>query len=235
MSPDVETNESPGLPEEEDYYAEVERHFVALRGSPLFITAKDWYVIHGWREKQIPLLIVKEGLDRAFEKRKSRRPVRQLSYCRQSVEAAYRRHREARLGGPSGEAPREEVESFRAQSSDLEKQLREISSKLKVTHPSLAEAAEQAAGRLSLLASELISATGFQEIEDELSLFDELLLAAAEAALGDGERKQCLDDANHSLAGYLSRMPDDVHRAAVRSAYLKRVRVRFGLPVLSLF
>ena len=88
---------------EENYYAAVERYFIQCRGGPLFVAPKDWQLIHDWHERQIPLRVVKAGVERAFENRKSHRPVRGLSYCRQSVEAEYRRHLEATAGDPAGD------------------------------------------------------------------------------------------------------------------------------------
>ena len=83
---------------EGNYYGLVEDYFVARRGSPLFITPAEWFLIFRWEEQGIPLLVVKEGIDRVFERPKTRTKQRKLGYCRQTVEAGFRRFREVSLG-----------------------------------------------------------------------------------------------------------------------------------------
>lgn len=220
---------------EEDYYAAVERHFVSLRGSPLFITPKEWHLIHRWRERQIPLRVVRQGLDRAFEKRKQTRTVRSLSYCRQTVEAAYRRFREALAGAREKETPDEEAGRLQDYLWKLHRAVLESLGKVAVSEPELAGALSRCANELALLAAGPVDPDRLAELESRLGELEAILLEAAEASLGDAGRKQCLEQAEQSLAGYRSRMPPEVFRSALQSAYRKRVRARFGLPPLSLF
>ena len=84
---------------EGNYYGSVEDYFVERRGSPLFITPAEWFLIFRWEEQGIPLPVVKEGIDRVFERPKTRAKPRKLGYCRQTVEATFRRFREVSLGG----------------------------------------------------------------------------------------------------------------------------------------
>ena len=238
MAVDPEENqasESTSAEDEGNYYAEVERHFVDLRGSPLFTTSKDWQLIHNWRQMQIPLRIVKDGLNQVFERAKPSRPIRQLSYCRQTVEAAYRRHREALAGAPSEPETGEEDTHIQSYLVRLERELLDVGLSLGTSHSTLAELVGRSADRLAHLAAQPISVESFQEIESKLGRMDEELVEEAETCLEDVEKRRCLSDAERSLKDYRARMPDEVYNSAVRSAYLKRVRAHFGLPPLSLF
>ena len=237
--------------DDEVYYAAVERHFVALRGSPLFISPREWQLIDRWRQQQIPLRVVKQGLDRAFERSKPNRPIRRLSYCRQTVEANYRRFREAVAGEPSvdepnGTAPTE----VQAYLSRLKGELVRAAEKVDAARQPLVDAIEDAVRRLEALASQhsqqaqhshqahqahQADAMGLDEIEQELDAVEKSLLEAAESILTPKDRQRCLDDAERLLQDYRARMPSDVFESASRAAYLKRVRSIFGLPPLSLF
>jgi hypothetical protein len=222
--------------QEEDYYAAVERHFVDLRGSPLFITPKEWQLIHNWRRMQIPLHVVKDGLTEIFGRPKRTRPIRRLGYCRQTVEAAYRRHCEALTGARRGEAETDDDETqVQSYLVRLENELRQVRRSLADSHPELAEHAERSAEDLARLAARPTAEKSFQTIEHELGRMDEELIKAAESCLEEDESRRCMGDAERSLMDYQERMPEDVYRSAVRSAYLKRVRAHFGLPALSLF
>ncbi len=230
----LDTQEDDG-----DYYAAVEKHFVALRGSPLFISPREWQLIDRWRQQQIPLRVVKQGLDRAFERSKPNRPIRRLSYCRQTVEANYRRFREAVAGSPSVEerdgADPTDVQAYLAR---LKGELARAAEKAGAARQPLVDAIDDAVRRLDALASRQAhqaDAMRLDEIEQELDAVEKSLLEAAESVLRPEDQRRCSDEAERSLRDYRARMPSEVFESASRAAYLKRVRSIFELPPLSLF
>ena len=237
----------PDTHEDDDgnYYAAVEKHFVALRGSPLFISPREWQLIDRWRQQQIPLRVVKQGLDRAFERSKPNRPIRRLSYCRQTVEANYRRFREAVAGSPSVEEPNgTDPTDVQAYLSRLKGELARAAEKAGAARQPLVEAIDDAVRRLDALASghsrqahqaHQADAMGLDEIERELDVVEKSLLEAAESVLRPEDQRRCSDEAERSLRDYRARMPSEVFESASRAAYLKRVRSIFELPPLSLF
>jgi hypothetical protein len=226
-----------------DYFAAIEKHFVALRGSPAFITPREWQLILDWHQRNIPLRVVREALDEAFLRLAKRtrigpprrRPYR-LSYCRQPVEVAYRRFREALLGSPEG--ARQSPEELRAELAHylggLERALRVASLSLEATAPELARLLVDAAAGIAAAAGTLQQAFGLSSIEAELEARDAEILRVAEATLGGGEAGRLREQAEAQFAAYRERMPPEVYRSAVESAYLKRLRARFGLPQLDL-
>ena len=222
--------------DDEDYYAAVEKHFVALRGSPLFISPREWQLIDRWRQLQIPLRVVKQGLDRAFERSRPNRPIRRLSYCRQTVEANYRRFREAVAGSPSGDGSNgTDPTDVQAYLSRLRAELARATEKVDAASQALVDAIDESVRRLDWLASDEVDVMPLDEIEQELDAVEKNLLEAAESVLKPEDRQRCSDEAERSLQDYRARMPSDVFESASRAAYLKRVRSIFGLPPLSLF
>ncbi len=228
--------------DDEVYYAAVEKHFVALRGSPLFISPREWQLIDRWRQQQIPLRVVKQGLDRAFERSKPNRPIRRLSYCRQTVEANYRRFREAVAGSRSVDEPNgTDPTEVQAYLSRLKGELVRAAEKVDAARQPLVDAIDDAVRRIGALASQhsqhslQADGMGLEEIERELDAVERSLLQAAESILKPEDRQRCLDEAERLLQDYRARMPSDVFESASRAAYLKRVRSIFGLPPLSLF
>jgi len=229
------TATSSSLEEEEDYYTAIERYFVGLRGSPLFIAPRDWQLIHSWLQKQIPLEVVKEGLDLAFEKRKSTRPVRGLSYCRQTVESAYRRHCEALTGSHREEEGEEVAVAAQRHLLELVSQLEKAGHAHETSHPMLYEATVGLVQRLVSLGTEQTKSIRFKDIEAELQQMDDELLSIGARSMNEEQRRRCQDEAGAALQSYQSRMPEDVYSSALQSAYRKRVRAHLGLPALSLF
>jgi hypothetical protein len=221
------------LVSEDNYYAAVEKHFLQCRGGSLFTTTKDWQLIHDWHERQIPLRVVKAGVDRALGGRKSHRPDCSLSYCRQSVEAEYRRHLEITAGAATGD-PSQDTET-RDYLVRLGDKLREAAENSKAARPRLAELIGKCGQRITELVEELGSVEGDRELEGELERLEGDLMAAAESSLDEQDHRRCLEEAERFLSDYKDRMPAEVYASAVTSAYRKRVRALLGLPALSLF
>jgi BirA family biotin operon repressor/biotin-[acetyl-CoA-carboxylase] ligase len=216
------------LSPEPGYYQEVESHFVARRGSPLFITPSEWDLVWRWEQLGIPLAVVKEGIDRVFDRPKTGLKPRRLSYCRQTVEAAFRRFREAGLGGRS--------RTSEAGDTGASTRLEEIASRLSglgTGRASLTPLCESATAAIRSLAERADEAP--DAIETELAALDGTLLGGAEAILDEAERFELRREAESSLESYRERMPEKVYHAALESAYRRRIRRKLGLPTLSLY
>ncbi len=235
--------ESGSTAEEDDYFAAVERHFVGLRGSPAFITPKEWHLIFDWHRRSIPLRVVRQALDQSFARlslrragQLSRRRPYRLSYCRQQVESAYRRFREV-LAGSSEEAfqsTAELREDLRVFLGGLEQDLSEAGERLRGPVPALGRLLDRSAERLRTAEGELGEASRLLGLEAELQALEADLLDAAETELPEAERARIREEAEHQFISYRERMPPQVYRSAVESAYLKRIRARFGLPRIGL-
>jgi hypothetical protein len=216
------------LAPEPGYYQEVESHFVARRGSPLFISPSEWDLVWRWEQLGIPLPVVKEGIDRVFERPKTRLKPRRLSYCRQTVEAAFRRFREASLGARAAKSEGEDAVAV-SRLEEIAARLTEIAS----TRPPLAPLCESTTTALRSLRER--AADSPDEVERELASLDQTLLAESESLLNDDERFDLRRDAESFLESYRERMPEKVYRAAVESSYRRRIRRKLGLPPLSLY
>lgn len=224
----------------EGYYAEIESYFVERRGSPLFISPGEWYLVSRWEELGIPLTVVKEGIDRVFERPKSRTKARKLGYCRQTVESAFRRFREARLG-----LRRHASCSEQAVSDDVSSQLNEMRERLRTAEVRCRLASARFAcvlDEVSRLLEAVIddtraapSADRLSGLEDVLTQADRRLLEEAESVVEEPIRAELRKQAASSLSSYRERMPEKVYRSALESAYRRRLRQKLELPTLSLY
>lgn len=209
--------------DEQGYFGGVEAYFIERRGSPLFITPVEWFLVSKWEEQGIPLDVVKEGIDRVFERPRAAAKPRKLGYCRQTVEAAFRRFREVTLGGGENRGPVEDR-------FDAAAHLLRLASKLNGL--SRLAVAPDLAARVEALGD---SGETFQRIEAALTAIEDELVESAEDALDENDREALLSDAGASLASYRDRMPDKVYQSALRSAYRRRLRDKAKLPRLSLY
>jgi len=207
------------------YYQEVESYFVSRRGSPLFITPREWDLVWRWEQLGIPLDVVKEGIDRVFDRPKARTRPRRLGYCRQTVEAAFRRFRESGVGARAGATEEEGARALTEIASRL-RALAEANRELAPVFERDAEAVRSLGERAGMTAG---------EVERELAAIDAVLIADSEAALDAGTRDALRREAEASLDPYRERMPEKVYRSALESAYRRRLRKKLGIPALSLY
>jgi len=217
---------------DEGYYEEVESYFVARRGSPLFITPSEWDLVRRWEQQGIPLSVVKEGIDRVFERPKTLLKPRRLGYCRQTVEAAFRRFRESSLGGRAGGTAQDDS-SASAHLTEVSSRLQDLAAAWSETKSELSLLLERTAAAVRSLSERAEEAPG--EVERELTALDGKLVVESEAVLGDAIREELRREAESSLESYRERMPEKIYRAALESGYRRRLRRKLGLPTLSLY
>ncbi|MDY0092680.1 MAG: hypothetical protein RBT80_08255 [Candidatus Vecturithrix sp.] len=80
---------------EDAYWEHIEQYFVKKRGSALLLSPKDWPLIRSWQERKVPLDVIYDGIDRAFERLEKNEPLRQrwairsLTFCQREVESAW--------------------------------------------------------------------------------------------------------------------------------------------------
>ncbi len=79
---------------------------MARRGGAAMASPADWQLILDWERRGVPLPVVLEGLERAFERRLAPAPRLALRSCSGAVEAAFAGYLRRRAGLPVPEAPR---------------------------------------------------------------------------------------------------------------------------------
>ncbi|HCS48777.1 MAG TPA: hypothetical protein DIW61_11200 [Candidatus Aminicenantes bacterium] len=150
------------------YFQEIARTFFSLRGAPFVLSSRDMVAISSWEERGIPLRIVLEGIERAFEKYRKRavggRKISSLSFCETEILRAHAEFRDRTVGraekGESREDKRKrikiEVERFLKslppEAAFLGEVYREAQTVL-----NRREASEEALERLDARAEELIT------------------------------------------------------------------------------
>jgi hypothetical protein len=176
--------------------------------------------------------VVKEGIDQVFDRPKTLLKPRRLGYCRQTVEAAFRRFRESSLGGRPG-ATTEEGSGTAGYLTEIAARLRALAAEWSKKEPELATSLDRAADAVRSLSERAEEAP--VEVERELEALDGNLVAGTEAVLGEAVREELRRDAASSLESYRERMPEKIYRAALESAYRRRLRKKLGLPTVSLY
>ena len=86
----------------ENYAFAVEDYFLRRRGSARLVSPRDWALIRGWFEQEIPLEVALAGMAEVFDRHAATGrvdPVSSIGYCRHAVAKRWKEHCEATLGG----------------------------------------------------------------------------------------------------------------------------------------
>lgn len=216
---EVGASDDEGFESSEDqlYFLALEKVFIEERGSPLYLSPKDWQVARKWHEAGIPIEWVERTLRELFAARRAKGTadkVISLGYCRRSVEAAWKRYQ--KMQAPVVEA---------APPIDVAARLE-----------SLAGALPEGLRRRDAWCARMRALEGEPEaVEEKLRELDREVFDAATQELDDATRSavaEALEQALARLAGRLRAADLEGARDELRERIL---RERLGLPVLSLF
>jgi hypothetical protein len=203
----------------EDYYRTIAAEFLQRRGGPLFLAPKDIALIAAWEERGVPLRVVLEGLERAFEYRK-RKSLRTrgvpLTWCERFVESAFAQHRDRQAGAPHRARPRAE-KAGRARAA-----VRTFLAAGGAAEPRLTGLLEEALEKLGAAA---VDEARLEAIDDEV---DRLLWEKAEP-----ERVEALKREARRHGGAPDGGPDPA--AYARTMAVKEMREKMKVPYVSLF
>lgn len=208
-----------------NYFTEIEEHFQRARGTGLFLLSPlDWALIESWKNSDVPLEAVLQGIDSAFEKWRSRkvrtRSVNSVAYCAQAVaQAVQRAPSRAEQPGPSPSPFTEE---------ELRGHLAECAAAIRSgrQEPVLLEIASSL---------ETLPLANIEELERRLSALEDKLVAAARTLQRDEDLYAIRESLDRELRPYRGKMTADqlsmLERRYLDAAILERTK----LPRLSLF
>ena len=210
---------SPDSQEQNLYYQRIARHFLAWRGAPFFLSAKDLALISAWEEAGLPLPVVLEGIDKAFENHRLRRlkadKILSLSFCSGQVSKAFEQYRDRKVGSGSKIASREDKR--RRVQSEIERFLAHVPPEVLFLEDLFREARQKLAG----------PDFADEEMEDLDEKIDGQLLARAGHEDKDGVKKEILAEGGRLAGDELARVRD--------IKVVRRLRERFKIPHFSLF
>jgi hypothetical protein len=227
-----------------NYFTEIEDRFQQRRGAILLLSTLDWALIETWRDAGIPLEAVLRGIDAAFDKYESRqkrgrmRRVNGLAWCSQAVMEAAEELREASAGTAVPTTGSEET-GFEHERVALHL---EVAATALDASTIAHEACAATAVRLRELATEARAAKApgnaaheVEAVERVLTVLEERLFAALQAAAPEDLIVGLREHADRELAPYRSRMGAEQLRQVKRQFEQKQLLVHYNLPRLSLF
>ena len=227
---------APELPEDEaSYGTRVEDAFVADRGTPFLLSAKDWRLLSSWREAGIPSGTVIRAIRGAFEKKRARgdlSKISSLAYCENAVVVLWEMERRG-LVGAHGPRPAGAPEAF-----DAAPRIAALTGALRLAEASAPAAADAAAAVEAIRSAReeveaLDPAPGLEALEEALGKVEKGLVKKLEKALGGDARERLAKEAEEE-AGDVSGLPKETQRRILSAVRARAVRRLYGLAPLTL-
>jgi len=221
-------------PDETAYATRIEEAFIAERGTPFLLSAKDWQLIRGWRESGVPSDTVVRAIRETFERRRARGiagKISSVAYCAGAVEERWQMEQRGLVGQGEGRRDEKPAEiAPRLQGLVDALRLAENVAPTEIDREVLRKAVGKAVARIEVLSSD----AGFDDIEERLSAIEATMIRTLRRALSP-EASAAVEagvaEALGETAGISSEVVDRMRRALTR----REVRRRLGLPALTLF
>ncbi len=225
-----------------EYFSEVEERFTARRGSVLLLSTLDWALIETWRDAGVPLTAVLRGIDDAFDKYETRsargkgrlRKVNGLAWCAQAVMEAAEQMAEAAVGSGPVESAAMLESGFEGERVARFLVANAATVSAAAVPAGAMEAREETARRLRELAADAKD-TALDELDRTLTVLEEKLVAALNAAAPEATLVGLRGEADASLAAFRGKM-GTVQLRQVREQFMTRkLLAEYQVPRLSLF
>jgi hypothetical protein len=227
--------ENPEEPLDEAAYAtRIEEAFIAERGTPFLLSAKDWQLIRGWRESGVPVDTVIRAVRETFGKRREREmagKISSIAYCASAVEERWQMEKRGLVG--QGEGRRDEKPAeIPPRLALLVEALRSAESRVPtgIDPEVLRKGIEKAVSRIETLPRE----GAFDEIEEKLSAIEASLLKSAAKSFS-AELSAAVEAGVAESLGETAGIATEVVNRMRRALTRREVRRLLGLPSITLF
>lgn len=239
-----------------NYFTEIEDTFVRRRGKHLLLGTMDWALMATWKEMGVPLHVVLNGIEHAFdsyEAKPRKRSVKTLMYCQEEVEAQYAEWLESQLGARGEEEngeptldedyveeehlpfPRATIIGHMAQSRSALAQICE--ERTSSADDKLCDALRRVIARLKELEKDFAQAARprADKLEESLSSLEKMIEEALASTVSQVEMAAARAETEAQLQPYRDRMEQATYEQTFGNLLLKRLRDQYGIPRLSLF
>ena len=204
------------------------------------LSPKDWPLVSSWEEQQIPLEVVYEGIDKAFQRFEeqhgtaSHRTLTSLHSCKHWIEKAWERWKDEH---PEDFAP-DEQELFELARRRLITKLRSTRQQLQAyaSKPQYFNIQQHVLESTRVLARCLSCAelalddAELLRIQEEIRAEEQKLFAGVGECLSEQERKVLYKKAESKVVSHKQHMNAQVYQETVELAFLQELHEAYPLP-----
>jgi len=225
---------------EDAYWEHIEQYFVKKRGSALILSPKDWPLIRSWQERKIPLDVIYEGIDRAFEQLETKQPlhqrwaIRSLKFCQRDVEMAWNDWQQEHHQAAESSAQAPVIAERRKLSVKLHNTIKQLQRYAGQKHYHFLQAdlltVIHALEPLLETIRETEETAGLAAIKEDIGKLEKQLLVGLEKAVPEDIRRTLYAKAQTRVASHKRNMKPSVYQETLQLAFLQELRSAYPLP-----
>jgi hypothetical protein len=227
----------------DSYWEKIERYFVKKRGNALILSPKDWPLVTSWQERGIPLEVIYQGIDKAFErleeKQKTfqRQTIRTLAYCQYDVEELWG-ERKGAVQAKSQFSEEDIHQTLIAERRRVSTKIRSVSNQLRkyAQNPDyycikneLLSSSEALDALVPLVERAEDNAT-LSQLKQEIRSIEQHLVSRLEQVIDSHIRQDLYTKAEAKLASHKKNMNEKIYQETLRIAFLQTLRDTYPLP-----
>lgn len=225
---------------EHEYWKKIEEYFVKKRGSALILSPKDWPLVTSWQEREIPLDVIFEGIDKAFARLEEKqetsqyRTIQTLMFCQRDIEEAWdtwkERHPEFAAKREREIIPSERrklVTKFRSVTNQLQKYAEQ--SQYHCIHDELITASETLSNLIPLV-EQAEDQIFLVSVKERVRAIEQQLATHLEQAIDPEIHQQLYARAESRLTSHKHKMNETVYQETLRLAFIQELRNAYPLP-----
>lgn len=208
------------------YLKEVEDKFIEKRGTPFILSPEDVQIILFWFKREIPLKIIKKGIEEVFEKLKEKNPekkVNTIKYCTQKIEELFKEEKMRASRSWHSEGIQIDI------TSSLDKNI-EI---LKVFFKEKEEFKKQEKNFIKKI-EELKKLDNLDEIEDNLKKIEEKIIENYYNKIEKDEKEKLKKRIEESLSEEVKALPTIAKNSLIKMVIFENLKKEKNIPTLSL-
>jgi hypothetical protein len=225
------------------YWEAIERYFAKKRGNALILSPKDWPLVTSWQERGIPLEVIYQGIDKAFErleeKQKTfqRQTIRTLAYCKYDVEELWGERKEA-VQAKSQFSEEDVHQALIAERRRVSTKMRSVSSQLRnyAQNPDYhcikneLLSSSEALDSLVPSVEQAEDNTTISQLKQGIRSIEQHLVSRLEQVIDSNIRQDLYTKAEAKIASHKKNMNAKVYQETLRIAFLQALRDAYPLP-----
>jgi len=225
------------------YWEGIERYFAKKRGTALILSPKDWPLVTSWQGRGIPLEIIYQGINKAFERLEEKQKTSQrqktltLAYCQYDVEKLWGARKEA-VQANSQFSEEDIQKAIIAERRRLSTKIRSVSKQLrKYTQDSHYHcikndllSSSETLDSLAPLLGQAKDNAAISQLKQEIRSLEQHLVSQLEQVIDNNIRQELYAKAEAKLDSYKKSMNEKVYQETLRIAFLQALRDAYPLP-----
>lgn len=208
------------------YLKGAEDFFIEKRGTPFILSPEDVQLILFWFKREVPLEVVKKGIEEVFEKLKERDPEKKINtikYCAQRIEEIFRENQKSKARSWHKESAKIDILSSLNKNMENLKEFFKDKTEYKNQYEKFLKKIE-----------ELKKMEDLEEIEDNLKKVEEKIIEIFYKKIDKEEKEKLKNEVEKTLPPEVKLLPAHTKNSLIKTIIMEKIKREKNIPSLTL-